>query len=179
MKKFILSIFGFGWALAAPFTAVAAQTEGFGIDRSNLVGESEAVQAKALQDIHSLDATWFRDVLVAGPQANTKFVNEVKIAKQNQLKFLANILPAKADINGPNPLQNAGEEFRKRCGWPQGSSKLSQLNTIDFAAHLRTQLDAVKEAGLTIDAFEIGNEVDGFASTATCRMAIRPRKRNS
>jgi len=72
-------------------TAVAQATKEFGIDRSNLTTQSEAVQEKTLQDICALHATWFRDVLVAAPQPTPKFVNEVKLAKQNSLKFLANV----------------------------------------------------------------------------------------
>src|ERR1700680_5087098 len=138
----------------------AQLTKEFGIDRSNLTRESEAVQEKTLQDIHGLHATWFRDVLSAGtPQNMAAFVNEVKLAKQNGLKFLANVLPSGADYDNPKN-ENAGEDFGKRCGWPQGSSKLSQMNLAKFAQRMRTQLDAVKAANLTIDAFEIGNECD-------------------
>ncbi len=38
--------------------------------------------------------------------------------------------------------------------------QLSQINLAKLAQRLRTQFDAVKAANLTIDAFEIGNEVD-------------------
>ena len=137
------------------------QSREIGIDRSNLTRESEAVQQKTLSRIHALRATWFRDVLSAStPQAMAAFVNEVKLAKQNNLKFLANVLPAWADYDEGYKNQNAGEDFRKRCGWPQGSSQISQINTVKLSQRLRTQLDLVKAANLTIDAFEIGNEVD-------------------
>jgi len=76
------------------------------------------------------------------------------------LKFLANVLQAEADYDEGHQNQNAGEDFRKRCGWSRGSGKLSQINSAKLAQRLRTQLDAVKAANLTIDAFEIGNEDD-------------------
>lgn len=77
-----------------------AQTAEIGIDRSNLTRESMAVQEKTLQDIHALHATWFRDVLSAGtPQNMTAFVNEVKLAKQNGVEYLANVLPSGADYD--------------------------------------------------------------------------------
>jgi hypothetical protein len=142
--------------------ALAQTAKEFGIDRSNLTRENEAVQKKALQDIHSLHAAWFRDVLSGGtsPEGIAKFVNELKLAKQNDLKFLANILPSGADYDAGYQNPNAGEDFKKRCGWSQGSSQFSKVNLAKLAQRLRTQFDAVKAANLTIDAFEIGNEVD-------------------
>ena len=49
---------------------------------SNLTRESETAQEKTLQDIHSLHAAWFRDVLSGTtPETVGKFVNEVKLAQ--------------------------------------------------------------------------------------------------
>ena len=139
----------------------AQLTKEFGIDRSNLTRESEAVQEKALQDIYALHADWFRDVLSGvTPPALDKFVDEVRLAKQNHLKFLANVLQSQADYDEGYRAQNAGEDFRKRCGWSQGSAQLSQINVARLSQRLRTQFNAVKAANLTIDAFEIGNEDD-------------------
>lgn len=140
--------------------AVAQATKEFGIDRSNLTTQSEAVQEETLQGIRGLHATWFRDVLFAAPEPIPEFSHEVKLAKQNGLKFLANVLPAKVDFGEGYKPPNAGEDFHHRCGWSQGSSQLSRLDVAKFAQHFRTQLDAVKAANLTIDAFEIGNELD-------------------
>jgi hypothetical protein len=84
--------------LVATLAPLLAQTGEIGIDRSNLTRESQAVQQKTLEDIHALHATWFRHVLSAGtPQNIAAFVNEIKLAKENGLKFLANVLPSGAD----------------------------------------------------------------------------------
>jgi len=162
MKKFAYPVVLFGWLFIASMVSGLAQAgEEFGIDRSNLTRESEEVQEKALQDIHTLHATWFRDVLSGTtPQGLDKFVNEVRLAKQNDLKFLANVLQSQVDYDEGYQNQNAGEDFRKRCGWSQGSGKLSLINSAKLAQRLRMQFDAVKAANLTIDAFEIGNEDD-------------------
>jgi hypothetical protein len=80
------------------------------------------------------------------------------VQKQNNLKILVNVLPSYLDYD--EPFANAGEDFRKICGWSGGDGKLSQINLTKFAQHLRATLDAVKAANLTIDAFEIGNEFD-------------------
>jgi hypothetical protein len=147
--------------LACLASSSAQRVEEFGIDRSNLTRETEAKQEKTLQDIHVLQATWFRDVLSGTtPQTAAKFVNELKLAKQNNLKFLANVLPAQADYDDGYVNPDAGEDFRKRCGWPQGSSQFSKMNLAKLSKRLRFQFDGVKAAHLTIDAFELGNEVD-------------------
>ena len=150
-----------GCLLVMPLVCGSAQAaEELGIDRSNLTTQSEAVQQKTLQDIHALHAIWFRDVLSAKakPEALAKFVNEVKLAKLNNLKVLFNVLPSYLDYD--EPFANAGEDFRKICGWSGGDGKLNEINLTKFAQHLREVLDAVKAANLTIDAFEIGNEFD-------------------
>jgi hypothetical protein len=92
----VLSIALAGLAGSAMLTAKpepVQATKEFGIDRSNLTRESEAVQEKTLQGIHALHATWFRDVLSAAakPEIHAKFVNEVRLAKQDNLKILVNV----------------------------------------------------------------------------------------
>jgi hypothetical protein len=122
---------------------------------------SEAYQAKALAQIHALHATWFRDgVSGTTPEEVAKSVNLVRLVNQNNLKMLAIIGPSWKDFDAGYKNPNAGEAFGKRCGWPQGSGELSKVNLNTFAQHLRAVLGAVKAAGLTIDAFEIGNEYD-------------------
>jgi hypothetical protein len=161
MKKFVCPIILFGCILLTPWAAILAQGPlELGIDRSNLTRQSESNQEKTLEGIHALHALWFRDVLSAAgkPEALTKFVNEVKLAKQNHLKVLFNVLPSYLDYD--EPFANAGDDFRKICGWSGGDGKLSEINLTKFAQHLREVLDAVKAANLTIDAFEIGNEFD-------------------
>lgn len=145
-------------------SAPSQRAEDFGIDRSNLTRENEAVQEKTLQAIHDLRATWFRDVLSGGtsPQGIARFINELRLAKENNLKFLANVLAGQADYDEGYQNPNAGEDFRRRCGWSQGSGQLSRINLDRFKQRLRTQFNAVKSANLTIDAFEIGNEDDWF-----------------
>lgn len=143
--------------MSLPGLALAAE---FGIDRSNLTRQKKDVQQRTLADIHSLHAAWFRDVLVTAPEPIPAFIEELRMVKQNDLKFLANVLPANKNFPEGYTPPNAGEDFRKRCGWHQGSSELSKMDVTKFTRGLCAQLDAVKAAGLSIDAFEIGNEVD-------------------
>ena len=159
MQKLATSFFIFAFGLTSLPLAAQGRLE-LGIDRSNLTSQNESTQQQTLEGIHALHAIWFRDVLsaVAKPELQAKFVNEVRLAKRNNLKVLVNVLPSYLDYDGP--FANAGPDFRKICGWSGGDGKLSQINLTKFAMHLRSMLDAVKAANLTIDAFEIGNEFD-------------------
>ena len=162
MKKLICPAVLLGCMLLVSLApAIAQAKEEIGIDRSNLTRQSEAVQEKTLRDIHALGATWFRDGFsTATPDAIAKFVNEVKLAKQNHLKFLAIVSPTGIDYDPGYHTVNASEAFTKACGWGGGSPQISKINLSKLAQRLRTQLDAVKAANLSIDAFEIGNEYD-------------------
>ena len=180
MRKFIYASLLLGCLVLMPWAPIMAQgVNEIGIDRSNLTWESEAVQERTLWGIHALHATWFRDALEgANPNEVAAFVNEVRLAKQNNLKFLVNIVQRPADYDDGYQSPNAGADFDRRCGWPQGSGELSKINPDKFARRLRTQFDAVKTANLTIDAYEIGNEVDWICLTAMCRMVMRQARKN-
>jgi len=97
MKKFAHHAIFSGWVFVTFLVPGLAQArEEISIDRSNLTRENEAVQGKTLEDIHALHARWFRDVLSGTTQQTVaRFVNELKLARQNNLKFLANVLPAR------------------------------------------------------------------------------------
>jgi hypothetical protein len=74
-----------GGATLTAKPAAAQAAKAFGIDRSNLIRESEAVPEKTLQGIQALHAPCFRDVLSAAaaePELLAKLVNEVRLAKQ-------------------------------------------------------------------------------------------------
>jgi hypothetical protein len=157
-----LCVAAFLGCLYALFGGTArAEPAEIGMDRSNLTRLSEAEQEKTLRNIHDLGAIWFRDGFAsATPDAIAKFVNEIKLVKQNQLKFLAIVSPTSTDYDPGYTGTNAGDDFRKICGWSGGSPQLSKINLTNLTQRLRTQLAAVKAANLTIDAFEIGNEED-------------------
>ena len=88
----------------------------FGLDRSNLTRESEAVQEKALHDIKVLQATWFRAVLSGNYAGNCSQVRQrAQAGETNNLKLSANVLSMKADYDEGCRTSNASEEFRNRC----------------------------------------------------------------
>ncbi len=133
-------------------TAILAQKHfDIGIDRSGLSRADKATQEKTFVDIHALHATWFRDGPTSGSsQGVARFVEEVRLAKQQNLKVLMNILQLDEDYDGALPMNDHG--------WR--AKKLSQIDRQKFAQRFRTLLGALKAANLSVDAVEFGNEDD-------------------
>jgi hypothetical protein len=147
-------------ASAPAFSADKSPIE-IGIDRSNLSDQKEDVRKKTIEDIHALGAQWFRDGFPDHPYSkSSNFVDELKQAKQLGLKVLVTLGPNSADFDKNVTNDNAGDDFCKRCGWPQGSRRYSQINLKLLEVRLRQQFDQLKAAGVDVDAFEIGNEVN-------------------
>ena len=133
----------------------------YGLDRSNLSWETPETENRTLERIAALRAAWFRDELSpSAPPGFAPFVRELKAAKTRGLSFLAIVNPSPADYPDGYQRPNAGAAFAKRCGWDSGSPEISRIDLSRFAARLGAELAAVKAAGLTVDAFEIGNEYD-------------------
>ncbi|WP_407177508.1 hypothetical protein [Bradyrhizobium sp. STM 3562] len=128
-----------------------------GTDRQFLSAQTKAVKEKTLKDIHDLGLVWLRDAPTSGSQrAVANFVEEVAIAKQNRLKVLAIIMPMDEDYDDALPTN--------RCGWKE--KRLSQINLKKYAERLQALFGAVKTAGLSIDAFEFGSELDQYCYDA-------------
>ncbi len=132
-----------------------------GVDQANMIWQSKAKQAAVFAGIHAMGARWFRNSFAYPASRIPDFVDVVRQAKQAHLKMLVVILQDASDYDGTNPrAENAGPAFKKRCGWPGGSFKLSRIDLAKFKSRLRGLLSALKAAHLTVDAFEIGNEYD-------------------
>ena len=148
---------------AAILVAVSplASAQEIGIDRSQLSTKSEQDRVRIITGIRAIGAQWFRDVYTSKEKNGVAdFVDVVRIAKEQNLKVLINVLPVNDDYDAGAEPTNGGPEFDKRCGWSAGSRKLSLVNLDKFSVRFRAQLDALKAANLTPDAFEIGNEFD-------------------
>jgi hypothetical protein len=140
-------------ALAMALWSAAAWSSELGIDRSALSVQSAAVQEKTLEDIRKLGATWFRDGPTSGsPQGVANFVNEVRLAKQQHLKILMNVVQLDEDYDVPLVTHDHG--------WK--AKKLSQISLDRFIRRFQNLLSALKAADLTIDAVEFGNEDDSY-----------------
>jgi len=139
----------------APMTAHAAEV--MSMNRSHLSSESEDVQRKTLDEIRNMHVIWFRDGPSSGSTRGvTNFVNEVRLVKQHSLKMLVAILQMDEDYDGPLATNT--------CGWKE--KKLSEINLSRYAQRLRTLFGGLKEAKLTIDAVEFGNEYDQYCFDA-------------
>jgi hypothetical protein len=124
-----------------------------GVDRSGLSMQSEAIRQKTLQNIRALHATWFRDGPSSGsPPGVANFVDEVRLAKQQNLKVLVNIVQMNEDYQVPLLTHDHG--------WK--AKKLTEIDLEKFAQRFRTLLGELKAADLTIDAVEFGNEDDSY-----------------
>jgi hypothetical protein len=155
----VLTVLGAMFALTVSAAVADPRHLEYGVDRSNLTWETDAVMAKTLADIGALKVQWFRDgITSAGPGNYTRFLQELRLAKAQGLKYLAIVMPKDEDFPEGYKPPNAGPEFAKRCGWPGGSFEVGKVDLSRFKARLGAELDAVKAAGLAIDAFEIGNE---------------------
>jgi len=160
--------FGFGLlcvtsAVLLSIVASYAQSHGFevGLCRSNTIWEPKAKQAAIIAGIGATGLQWFRDAFAYPPERTQDFVDVVRMAKQAELKMLVVVIQDASDYDGSAAkADNAGWLFKQRCGWDSGSLKLSLIDTAKFKARLRGLLSALKAANLTVDAFEIGNEVD-------------------
>lgn len=136
-----------------PSHGVTRKLSEIGIDRSGLSMQSEAVRQKTLESIHALHATWFRDGPSSGsPRGIANFVEEVRLAKQQGLNVLMNIVQMDEDYDVPL--------FTHDHGWK--AKKLSQINLNKFGQRFSNLLSALKAANLTIDAVEFGNEDDSY-----------------
>ncbi len=151
--KLVVCLVLLGLILTTPATATTQRLPEIGVDRPGLSLQTEATQRKTLEDIRALHATWFRDGPTSGsPRAVANFVHEVQLAKQQNLKILVNIVQMDEDYDVPLVTHDHG--------WK--AKKLSQINLDKFSQRFRRLLDAMKAAGLAIDAVEFGNEDDSF-----------------
>jgi hypothetical protein len=149
------------FAVLLVMVSALAGAQEIGIDRSNLSTKSEQDRVRIVTGIRALGAQWFRDGYSnKAPKGVADLVDVVRIAKEQNLKVLINVLPVGEDYDPGTEPTNGGPEFAKRCGWSAGSRKLSLVNMDKFSARFRAQLDAFKAAKLAPDAFEIGNEFD-------------------
>ncbi len=130
-----------------------------GMDRSGLVVASEGERSSVISGSAQLGSRWFRDGFAFSPSPR-EYVDIVRKVKQNGMKMLTVILPSPVDFDSANPYVNAGDVFRNLCGHPYGALPLSRINLEKFKTRLQIHFDAVRAAGLKVDAFEVGNELD-------------------
>jgi len=161
--------------------AMAAPLE-FGIDRSNMAtqwtlappqepnaspfltaeynkpGNFEARRIAVLDGIARLHVQWFRDGF--GKGSPDLFVDLLKLVHARGMKMLTVFGAAASDYP---PDAYLGKE---RSGCPWGTYPLSKINLDAYQKRIEAQFAAVRAAGETVDAFEIGNELDLYCNDA-------------
>ena len=181
----VLAVLATGGALAAaaPDARPASPAPlGFGVDRSNMgtqwtlawpqeprvspflaadynkPGNFEASRVAVMDGIARVHAAWFRDGFGKGPA--DQFVDLVKLVHTRGMKILAVFGGAASDYPPGAYLDKA----QSGCQW--GTYPLSKINLAAYQKRIEAQFAAVRAAGETVDAFEIGNELDLYCNDA-------------
>jgi len=143
--------------LAHSQTAPAGPRLELGLNRLLLSTQTPDLKQLTLKNSHDLGMLWLRDGPTSGSSRGVaNLVEDVRIAKQYQMKVLLNILQLDEDYDGALA--------RNSCGWNE--KRLSQIDLDKFSSRLEALLGAIKAAGLSIDAVEFGNEMDQYCYDA-------------
>ena len=169
------------WSASTALAAAPAPVE-YGIDRSNMStqwtlawpqepnvspflaaeynqpGNFEARRVAVLDGIARIHAQWFRDGFGKGPPE--LFVDLVKLVHARGMKMLA-VFGAAASDYPPGAYLS---KEKSGCQW--GAYPLSKINLDAYQKRIEAQFAAVRAANETVDAFEIGNELDLYCNDA-------------
>ncbi|HWO38426.1 MAG TPA: hypothetical protein VNO32_57370 [Candidatus Acidoferrum sp.] len=123
-------------------------------------GVFEARRVVIYDGIARLHPQWFRDGFGGDTAADAAlFVDAVRQVHARNMKILA-VIGTTGDFD-PKDYINPKDSG---CQW--GTYPLSKINLAHLEHRLRTHFDAVKKAGLLVDAFEVGNELDLYCNDA-------------
>ncbi|MBT9331505.1 glycoside hydrolase [Paracidobacterium acidisoli] len=127
----------------------------------NGTGIFEARRVAVFDGVAKFHPQWFRDGFGQdSPQGAQLFVDMVRQVHARGMKLLAVVGHSASDFDSKdyiNPRESG-------CQW--GTYPLSKINLSKLEQRVRVYFDAVKNAGLTVDAFEIGNELDLYCNDA-------------
>ncbi|HBM2949258.1 TPA: hypothetical protein LVL69_000856 [Klebsiella oxytoca] len=153
-----------------------------GIDRSNINSQSWAMVPPSLPDaypfsvkysgsshvlkerrdslISNISKTgigWFRDNLNGDPEI---LYENIKMINSYGIKFLAVINPSKSDFSSSDYISPE----KSNCEY--GVYPLSKIKLDLFERKLTKYLELLSKRGISIDAFEVGNELDLYCNNA-------------
>jgi len=180
----VLAFGGLQGAAAGPQEAPRPQRAAleFGVDRSNMFtqwtlgwpsepnaspflsseykapGNFEARRLAVFDGIARLHVGWFRDGIGKGPPE--LFVDALKQAHTRGMKMLT-VLGAVADDYPPDAYLS---KEKSGCEW--GAYPLSRINLDSYQKRIEADFALVIAAGETVDAFEVGNELDLYCNDA-------------
>jgi hypothetical protein len=169
----------FALALARANAAATAPLE-FGVDRSNMStqwtlawpqepkaspflaadynkpGNFEARRIAVMDGIARVHAGWFRDGFAGSDQA----IDLLKLVHARGMKMLAIVGASASDYPPGAQLSKA------QSGCPWGTYPLSKINLAAYQKRFEAELATVRAAGESVEAFEIGNELDLYCNDA-------------
>src|ERR1700722_18826773 len=152
----------------------------FGVDRSNMAmqwtlswpqepkaapflaadynkpGNFEARRVAVMDGIARIHAGWFRD----GFGGSALSIDLLKLVHARHMKMLAIVGAAVSDYPPGVYLTKA----QSSCQW--GTYPLSKINLSAYQKRIEGELAAVRAAGETVEAFEVGNELDLYCNNA-------------
>lgn len=130
------------------------------IARSNLAWADTNTQNQVINTVGSMEVGWYRDA-IRGTVLAEKNAALYKRVQDTGKKILITVMVDVEDFANPSAATvYAGSAFNAKCGWPGGIQKLSMMDLDLMQKRLENNLNALKKAGVTVDAFEIGNELD-------------------
>ena len=144
---------GTQWTLAFP---QEPNVSPFLASEYNKPGNFEARRVAVMNGIARLHAAWFRDGFGGSAQA----IDLLKLVHARGMKMLAIVGPAASDYPPGAHLDKA------QSGCPWGTYPLSKINIGAYRKRIEAALAVVRAAGQTVEAFEIGNEVDLYCNDA-------------
>jgi hypothetical protein len=178
---FTLIILPTGGAVAVPDTPpTLLEPLQFGVDRSNMAtqwtlswpqepkvapfltadynkpGNFEARRIAVMDGIARVHPGWFRD----GFGGSDLSIDLLKLVHARGMKMLGIVGAAGSDYPPGAYLSKA----QSGCAW--GTYPLSKINLAAYQKRIDAELAAVRAAGETVEAFEIGNELDLYCNDA-------------
>lgn len=147
------------WSLGPP-----AEPKAYPFDGAyNAPGVFEARRVAVFDGIGNLHPQWFRDGFGADTAADAAlFVDTVTRLHARGVKVLAVVGATRTDFDPADVI--AGDPRVNGCAW--STAPLSKIDFARFTHRIRTHFDALRAAGVSVDAFEIGNEVDLYCNDA-------------
>src|SRR3984885_14882120 len=122
----------------------------------NKPGNFEARRGPVIDGIARVHAGWFRDGFGGSDQS----IDLLRLVHARGMKMLAIVGQAASDYPPGAYLSKA----QSGCQW--GIYPLSKINLAVYQKRIEAELAAVRAAGETVEAFEIGNELDLYCNDA-------------
>jgi hypothetical protein len=159
------------WTLAPPAEPNVYPFNGF----YNGAGVFEARRVAIFDGIGRMHPQWFRDGFGGDTTQDAElFADTVTQVHARGTKMLAVVGPTSTDFDPKDRIP--GNPGINGCQW--STAPLSKMNLAKLEHRIRTHFDVLQHAGLVVDAFEIGNELDLYCNDADMPLTADFAKHN-